>query len=45
MLVAAPATAQSVSAGIEAWQKGEHQAAVAVWAPLAAKGDAPVVGL
>ncbi len=39
MLVAAPATAQSVSAGIEAWQKGEHQAAVAAWAPLAAKGD------
>ena len=39
-LLAAPAAAQSVRAGIEAWQKGEHAAAVAVWAPLAAKGDA-----
>ena len=39
-LLAAPAAAQSVRAGIEAWQKGEHAAAVAVWTPLAAKGDA-----
>jgi len=39
-LLAAPAAAQSVRAGIEAWQKGDHAAAVAVWTPLAAKGDA-----
>ena len=39
-LLAAPAAAQSVRAGIEAWQKSEHAAAVAVWTPLAAKGDA-----
>ena len=38
-LLAAPAAAQSVRAGIEAWQKGEHAAAVAAWTPLAAKGD------
>jgi cell division septation protein DedD len=38
--LAVPAGAQSVRGGIEAWQKGEHGAAVAMWAPLAAKGDA-----
>ena len=27
-------------AGIEAWQKGDHAAAVAIWTPLAEKGDA-----
>jgi cell division septation protein DedD len=40
LMMAAPALAQSVATGIEQWQKGEHQAAVAIWAPLAAKGDA-----
>jgi TPR repeat protein len=40
LLLAAPAATQSVRAGIEAWQKGEYAAAVAAWAPLAAKGDA-----
>jgi len=40
LLLAAPAAAQSVRAGIEAWQKGDHAAAVAAWTPLAAKGDA-----
>lgn len=38
--LAAPASAQSVKAGIEAWQKGNYAAAVAIWRPLAAKGDA-----
>jgi hypothetical protein len=40
MLLSIPATAQSVRAGIEAWQKGEHATAVSAWTPLAAKGDA-----
>jgi hypothetical protein len=38
--LAAAAPAQSVRAGIEAWQNGEHAAAVAIWTPLAARGDA-----
>lgn len=29
----------SVKAGIEAWQKGDHARAIAVWRELAAKGD------
>ena len=37
---AAPAAAQSVKAGIEAWQKADYSAAVAIWRPLAEKGDA-----
>ena len=37
---ALPASAQSVRAGIEAWQKGDAAGAVAVWRPLAEKGDA-----
>ncbi len=40
LLFATPAAAQDVRAGIAAWQKGEPEAAVAVWKPLAAKGDA-----
>lgn len=35
-----PATAQSVRAGVEAWQKGDTAAATAIWRPLAEKGDA-----
>ena len=35
----APASAQSVKAGIEAWQKADYDAAVAIWRPLAEKGD------
>jgi cell division septation protein DedD len=35
-----PASAQSVRAGIDAWQKGDAAAAVAIWRPLADKGDA-----
>ncbi len=35
-----PAAAQSVRAGIEAWQKGDTPGAVTIWRPLAEKGDA-----
>jgi len=38
--VAMPASAQSVRTGIEAWQKGDTAGAVAIWRPLADKGDA-----
>ena len=38
--VALPAAAQSVRAGIEAWQKGDTAGAVAIWRPLADAGDA-----
>lgn len=37
---AMPASAQSVRAGVEAWQKGDAAGAVAIWRPLASKGDA-----
>src|SRR5215203_5786943 len=40
MSVAAPVSAQSVKAGIEAWQKADYAAAVAIWRPIAEKGDA-----
>src|SRR3954454_8117422 len=36
----APVSAQSVKAGIEAWQRADYSAAVAIWRPLAEKGDA-----
>src|SRR3954451_17773880 len=38
--LAAPASAQSVRAGIEAWQHADYAAAVAIWRPLAERGDA-----
>ena len=38
--VASPLPAQSVKAGIEAWQRADYAAAVAIWRPLAEKGDA-----
>lgn len=38
--VAMPAAAQTVRAGIEAWQKGDATGAIAIWRPLAEKGDA-----
>src|SRR6185369_15221463 len=38
--LAMPLSAQSVKAGIEAWQKADYSAAVAIWRPLAEKGDA-----
>ena len=42
LLLASPATAaeSTVKAGIEAWQRGEHASAVAIWRPLANKNDA-----
>lgn len=38
--VGTPLAAQSVKSGIEAWQKADYSAAVAIWKPLADKGDA-----
>src|SRR3954464_9324611 len=40
ILLSAPLSAQSVKAGIEAWQRADYTAAVAIWRPLAEKGDA-----
>ena len=40
LALSAPAAAQSVKAGIEAWQRSDYSAAVAIWRPLAEKGDA-----
>ena len=40
LALAAPAAAQSVETGIEAWQRGDYEQAVAAWRPLAEKGDA-----
>jgi hypothetical protein len=39
-LVSAPLSAQSVKAGIEAWQRADYSSAVAIWKPLAQTGDA-----
>ena len=39
-LVSAPLSAQSVKAGIDAWQRADYEGAVAIWRPLAEKGDA-----
>jgi hypothetical protein len=39
MSVAAPIDAQSVTTGIEAWQRSDYTKAVAIWMPLATKGD------
>lgn len=38
--LAAPLSAQSVKAGIDAWQHADYPAAVAIWRPLAEAGDA-----
>ena len=37
---AAPLSAQSVKAGIDAWQRADYAGAIATWRPLAEKGDA-----
>ena len=37
---AAPAPAQTVKAGIEAWQQADYSRAVTIWRPLAEKGNA-----
>src|SRR4051794_3459605 len=39
-LLSAPAAAQTVKAGIEAWQHADYNSAVAIWRPLAERGDA-----
>lgn len=39
-LLSAPLPAQSVKAGIDAWQHADYAGAVAIWRPLAEKGDA-----
>ena len=44
MMVAAlasvsPAATPTVKAGVEAWQRGDHQAATAIWRDLAPKTD------
>ncbi len=40
LIAAAPLSAQSVRAGIEAWQRSDYAAAAAIWRPLAEAGDA-----
>ena len=40
LVMAAPGSAQSVRAGIDAWGAGKPEQAVAIWRPLAAKGQA-----
>jgi cell division septation protein DedD len=40
LLWAAPAPAQNVKAGIEAWQQADYARAVAIWRSLAESGDA-----
>ena len=40
VLMSAPVAAQTVKAGIEAWQRADYAGAVAIWRPLAEKGDA-----
>src|SRR5437764_3321149 len=38
--LAAPLPAQSVKAGIDAWQRADYPGAIAIWRPLAEAGDA-----
>lgn len=40
LVAVAPVAAGGVQAGIKAWQSGDAGTAVAIWKPLAAKGDA-----
>lgn len=40
VLTASAAAAQTVKAGIEAWQRSDYAGAVAIWRPLADKGNA-----
>ena len=37
---ASPLSAQSVKAGIDAWQRADYSKAVTIWRPLAERGDA-----
>jgi len=38
--IAAPLPAQSVKAGIDAWQRADYPSAIRIWRPLAEAGDA-----
>jgi uncharacterized protein len=38
--LAAPLPAQSVKAGIDAWQRADYPSAITIWRPLAEAGDA-----
>lgn len=40
VLVSTPLSGQSVRAGIDAWQRADYGSAVAIWRPLAERGDA-----
>src|SRR5687768_3828007 len=40
LAIAPAAQAQSVKAGVEAWQRAEYESAVKIWRPLAEAGDA-----
>ncbi|WP_205481621.1 SPOR domain-containing protein [Sphingomonas arenae] len=40
LLAAAPVAGQDVQAGIRQWQAGDAESAVAIWKPLASRGDA-----
>ena len=40
LAMAAPACAQTVKAGVEAWQRADYESAVKIWRPLAEAGDA-----
>src|SRR6185295_12071782 len=40
VMATAPLHAQSVKAGIDAWQRADYSCAIAIWRPLAEKGDA-----
>jgi uncharacterized protein len=40
LFLIAPASAQSVKAGVDAWARGDYVGAVAIWRPLAEAGDA-----
>ncbi|HZB70385.1 MAG TPA: SPOR domain-containing protein, partial [Sphingomicrobium sp.] len=40
LAIAPAAEAQSVKAGVEAWQRAEYESAVKIWRPLAEAGDA-----
>jgi TPR repeat protein len=40
LAASAPLSAQSVKAGIDAWQRADYAAAVSIWRPLAERGDA-----
>src|SRR4051794_3631175 len=40
VMATAPLHAQSVKAGIDAWQRADYAGAITIWRPLAEKGDA-----